>query len=283
MRQGIAALGTALAALLLTGVTVSAEESRQAEFSPTILSAESDSTVLGLSYELASSGRRNFAAPPAPDSDAWEDPEIDALEWGYILKGVLTGNPDDNPENFAELDLHLNYSRLALDLPVQEFGAVYKYEADQSFDNKQSLVGLRYTAHISRMVAGTYRTSGDLFVRATLGKVSPISDAAREALLGASMERYNRWDAIALYKLPTRDWLGDFSEDLEISYRYFEEISPPDAVREAGLDSFDYLSVVLNLKNNLFVAYTEGELPTDLDEDKTFKLGWSWELGELVR
>lgn len=283
MRRITPGLAAAAVALSMTATVLAAEDDRKAQFAPTLLSAESDSTVLGLSYELANSGRRNFASPAAADSDEWEDPNIDALEWGYTLKGVLTGNPDDNPENFAELDVYLNYSRLALNLPVQEFGAVYRYEADQSFDNKQSVVGLRYTAHVSRLVPNTYRTSGDLLIRATLGEVTPLTDSAREAVLGSGPDSYQRWDAIALYKVPVRDWLGDYSEDLEISYRYFEELDPPEAIQEAGLENSEYFSVVLNLKNNLFVAYTEGELPTDLEEDKTFKLGWSWELGDLVR
>lgn len=270
------------------------DQEAKRQFSPVVISADSGATLLGLAYEFKRTASRNFANPDAgEDGDEWEPIDSDKLEWGYSLKGTVTSDPEDNPENFMEFDLFLNYVKLAdlqsandcrsitCDPWQHQFGGVYKYEADQSLDDKQTVVGLRYLSHYGFRVPGTYKTSGDLFLSVAFGEVTPIADTDRQQLLGDALEPFNRWDLHALYKFPVDHLFGDLAEDLELSYRYFSEADAPEVIEQAGLDRFGYGAAVLNLKNNMFIAYTDGELPLDRAADNTLKLGWSWDLAAL--
>ena len=80
------------------------------------------------------------------------------------------------------------------------------------------------------------------------------------------------------------------------SYRYFHEFSPPDAVKAAGLDAFSYVKATLRFpapvlasfgagQYELFVSYTNGQLPFDLRSDSAVEVGIAtniqW-LGQLL-
>ncbi len=71
-----------------------------------------------------------------------------------------------------------------------------------------------------------------------------------------------------------------------LGYRRFHEISAPPEIKGADMDGFDHWSVSLrvpahmfsfieNKDYSLFVRYTDGQLPFDLDSDSAFELGFS--------
>jgi hypothetical protein len=71
-----------------------------------------------------------------------------------------------------------------------------------------------------------------------------------------------------------------------VSYRYFQEFSAPQAIRDADLDRFGYLNATLRFPARmlplvesddfeLYVAYTNGQLPFDQRSDKAFEVGFS--------
>jgi hypothetical protein len=83
-----------------------------------------------------------------------------------------------------------------------------------------------------------------------------------------------------------------------VSYRYFYEFSAPQAIKDAGLDRFDYLNAQLRFPAKmlplvesddfeLYVAYTTGQLPFDQGSDKALEVGFStnfkWIAGVLAQ
>jgi hypothetical protein len=71
-----------------------------------------------------------------------------------------------------------------------------------------------------------------------------------------------------------------------VSYRYFHELSAPQAIKDADLDHFDYLNAQLRFPAKmlpmvesddfeLYVAYTTGQLPFDQSSDRAFEVGFS--------
>lgn len=71
-----------------------------------------------------------------------------------------------------------------------------------------------------------------------------------------------------------------------VSYRYFHELSAPQAIKTAGLEHFDYLNAQLRFPAQmlplvqsddfeLYVAYTTGQLPFDQTSDQAFEVGFS--------
>ncbi|GAB2527888.1 hypothetical protein [Microbulbifer agarilyticus] len=282
-----------LAALILAFPAHADGQEEKRLVSPVVVTGDSGAAVLGLTYEFKRKSSRDFSNPAADGGDDWEEIDTDKLEWGYTLKGTITGDPENNPENFMEFDLFLNYVKLAdlqsisdcqsitCDPWQHQFGGVYKYEADQSLDDKQTVLGLRYLSHYGFRVPGTYKTSSDLYLSVAFGEVTPIADGERQKILGDALEPFNRWDLQALYKVRMDQLLGDYAEDLELSYRYFSEVDAPEVIEQAELDRFGHAKAVLNLKNNMFIAYTDGELPLDRAADSTFKLGWNWDLAAL--
>ena len=147
-----------------------------------------------------------------------------------------------------------------------------KYETDQGFDNKQYVWGVsalayKYEGFLPRNSHGS--------VRVGFGRVEPKEDAARTtALGGAALDAFNRWNLEAYYNYP----LGGRLTSVEFQYRHFQEVSPPAAVDAAGIDRHRLGTIRLNIKGDLFVAYSKGSLPFDKKSDRAVTLGWSHKL-----
>jgi hypothetical protein len=78
-----------------------------------------------------------------------------------------------------------------------------------------------------------------------------------------------------------------------VSYRYFHELSAPDAIEAAGLDSFDFVSASLRFPARLlplfpsddyelFVSFTSGQLPFNPSSDKAIEVGFATNIQALA-
>jgi hypothetical protein len=78
-----------------------------------------------------------------------------------------------------------------------------------------------------------------------------------------------------------------------ISYRYFHELSAPDAIQAAGLDSFDFVSASLRFPAQLlpifpsddyelFVSFTNGQLPFNTTSDRAIEVGFATNIQALA-
>lgn len=70
------------------------------------------------------------------------------------------------------------------------------------------------------------------------------------------------------------------------SYRIFHELSAPSEIKDADLETFDYLALAVRFparkfglveteELNLFIRYTDGQLPFDRQDDKAIEFGFS--------
>lgn len=65
-------------------------------------------------------------------------------------------------------------------------------------------------------------------------------------------------------------------KSVEFNFRYFVENNAPATIRIAGLDKHQLGTILLNLKNDLYVAYSAGKLPFDRRNDQIFQIGYSY-------
>lgn len=247
---------------------------RLSEFSikPVLLDVkDSAGTVIGLDYSYVKTFSK--AVKFGDKGSAEIETAIPLTEWaGQVsAKGTVASQSDKNPNKF--LDFNGSYQYMSYQKPLfYAYGAKAKYETDQPFNNKQFVFGLTGTA--------AYFMPNTSFIGVDLGlqRINPSTDTARKkALGGASLDNYQRLEAefYAHFLIP-----GDIKSlsDVEVSYRHFQELSPSDAVRNAGLNRNRLGQIRLNFTNSMFVAYSKGSLPFDTQSSRTVKIGWSYKL-----
>ena len=108
-----------------------------------------------------------------------------------------------------------------------------------------------------------------------LARVSPEDDDPR-AVAGDTSD-YDRMRFEASFRTPIAR-LGEDRLYISANYRYYKELDASAGVRSLGLDSFDYLTVVLGGSEGIYVSYTEGQLPLDVASDRVFELGYQFNL-----
>lgn len=129
--------------------------------------------------------------------------------------------------------------------------------------------------------------------RISLERLDAKSDEVRSALTSKNM--FTRASAEVAFNTTVAS-IDQKVVRFNVSYRYFRELSAPQAVRAADLDSFDYVRASLRFPAQLlpfiesdsyeiFVAYTSGRLPFDQEADNAYEIGIStnirW-LGDLL-
>ncbi len=70
---------------------------------------------------------------------------------------------------------------------------------------------------------------------------------------------------------------GDESDEVSLTaaWRYYAELDADQAVKDAGLDKYNFLVVSLKSRSGFVVSYTNGQLPFDEDDGESFQVGWS--------
>lgn len=155
-----------------------------------------------------------------------------------------------------------------------------KVEGDQSFDQRNYVFGLE--TNLSRKF-GEQKLFLNPILTLGIEQVDPKGNVAREAVM-ASDDIYTR----AYGRFGFTGVVGKINEQnikLNVYTRYFQEISPEQAIKDAGLDTFHYTVVALqvpaaifpgfsNARNSFVLSYATGELPFNQSSETTFELGF---------
>lgn len=105
-------------------------------------------------------------------------------------------------------------------------------------------------------------------------QVNPEKDLKRSQI-DPDLKNYER----ARVEISYSSTLFKFDEKLyriSFTWRYFQELSPNQAIKDAGLDNSTYRTIALHTPQNLVISYSNGELPFDLASEAVFKLGWGY-------
>lgn len=228
--------------------------------------------TLGIEYTLHGSlWTKTLGTNDAGTASIEPDVAFGAIDIGYKGTGTVTAAKERNPKNFLDLlvDGKVSYSALFGSVAA---GLFTKYEADQSFQNKQSAYGLRVTYGNLGVIGKNDFAAIDI----NYGQIDPIHDTERQAALGTTkLDLYYRWDAELLYMYPIT-WKQ--IRAIEFNYRYFHETGAPAAIKAAGISTHELATVRIGLINDMFLAYSNGKLPFDKKTDHIVEIGFSYKL-----
>lgn len=238
------------------------------DLKPILLDSEdSESSTLGLAYLLDGQLlHRKFAGGDEGDSID-TDVLIDGLEISYSFKGIVTENSNNNPKNFHDSRVSLNYFRSSHS--TLKVGAFIVAESDQEFDDRQWVYGLTLSFADTDLLA----KNDILAAHINIGEVDPSKDTPRELVLGSNLDPYDRLDLelVYIYNIGTQNL-----DTFEINYRYFRELGAVSTIRQADLDTFKLVTYRLGFNNNLYIAYSAGELPFNQRDNQIYEVGFSY-------
>lgn len=256
---------------------------------PVILDAKGGSgTVLGIDYSYK---KKVFSGGACLGSSNAEQDEINPnaprCERGYQFDaaGTIVSSAEKNPNKMLDFSGSYRY-RIKHRALMQSYGAQAKYETDQTFENKQFVAGGTATATYIFGVPESDRASKepqflDNSVAALdfgIARVNPATDKARKtALAGGPLDSYQRWEVEGYFNyLPPGDW--KFVKTVEFNYRHFQELNPPAAIKQAGLQRHRLGIIRINLPEKFFVQYSRGSLPFDTKSDRVVKFGLEYKI-----
>jgi hypothetical protein len=174
------------------------------------------------------------------------------------------------------------------------FGLSAVYASEPSAQNaKFNIFDWPFAGLRSAFGNGTKYTAPFPSLRVTLDRLHADGDQQRIALAGPG--DFTRASAELAFQTQLASINGQ-SIRFNASYRYFHELSAPQAIRAADLDRFDFLRASLRFPANLlplfktndyefFVGYTKGQLPFDLRGNQAVEVGITTNLsllGELL-
>lgn len=239
------------------------------QFRPLLLEADGDQgPTLGIGYEFVKSFAKVTGSGDIDEEDINPDAVRTELAAALSAKGTIAASKERNPNKFLDFSASYSYIRKA-GPSLLSAGAKAKFETDQGFDAKQYVYGVT--------AGSTYLFENMSFLGLTfgLGRVNPSSDSQRKTLTGTSLDPYQRVEFEGYYKIyAPNDW--KYVSDVEFNYRHFQELNPDAAVRDAGLDRTRLGLIRINLTDNLFLQYSKGKLPFDVESARVIKIGWTY-------
>jgi len=242
------------------------------DLEPIIINTEENgSNGIGLKYLINGTLiDENLTKNDSGDEDINTDVTITKLNIQYQSSGNILINDKSNPMNFMEslISGKFFYSSNILSMLG---GVFYKYENDQKFINKNTVLGLNVTI-------AKYGFGGDnnyIVLSNNIGLVNPANDSLRNKILIGAIKKYYRWDLELLVSINLG--LVDLNT-FEFNYRFFNEFSAPNEIKNAGLDLYKLSTFRLGFKNNLYIAYSYGKLPFDKEDGSIYEIGFSYKL-----
>ena len=194
-----------------------------------------------------------------------------------------------------------NIEETLLSMFYFDLDAHVKVEGSKNFDERNYAygAGIKFSAmprksswvhaiNIFEYPGRLLRKSGgshNMFPIFSLGleQVDPKEDARRNDLV-ANKEKYDR----VYGEIRHTSSLGKIkggSVKLSFNYRYFEELDPPDAIKNADLDVSQYYTIAFQIpstvlptvttsESEFIISYSEGELPFGRTDERVFEIGW---------
>lgn len=200
-------------------------------------------------------------------------------EQGRQVQACVASGDDFESKSPEECRRDLGFKDLSMAYQYFDFDAHFKMEGNQDFSQRNYVFGVE--ANYSRS------TNTHLIIHPTLTlgieQVDPAKDEVRLALLNEE-ETYSRGYAKISFTSKLADIKGHALK-LNVSSRYFKELSPDAAIENAELDEFSYTAIALqipaalipgfdNTANSFILSYSKGKLPFNRAEEKTFELGF---------
>lgn len=246
----------------------------QATIKPVFIDgANQGSSTLGIDYNfnylrsLGGRGRTSYGQPTISAEDA--DIIITEGELSSRLRGTLTASKESNPNKLVDFSGAWHY--VISTVPAwYRFGAGVTYETDQSYENKQFSYGLNIAA--SKVSIFNNGDAGS--IELSLGRVNPKNDAKRKAADG-TLSDFSRLNFELSYSLNLNQ---NKMRSIDLNYRHYQEISPSNAIRAAGIDRNRLGLIRFNLEQGFFVQYSRGSLPFDQKSERAIKVGWTAKL-----
>ena len=155
-----------------------------------------------------------------------------------------------------------------------EVGIDGGYESDQRFIAGQSKFGFfifgQYEAWGKNSFLGQLGLTPA--IRLGVDKVEPNEETLR-AKSGDDSSFY-RYDSEVSLWMPIGSYFGQKDLVLAFNYRHLGEIDPSDSVVEAGLDRHTIRTYSIAHPTGLFISYSSGALPLDINSTSVVELGW---------
>ncbi|RYY02131.1 MAG: hypothetical protein EOO53_13925 [Gammaproteobacteria bacterium] len=153
----------------------------------------------------------------------------------------------------------------------------------KSYNKKSALANwniVDYPFALVRMLTGygnntDFKPLGSTFPTFVIGldQVDPITNSVRESL--GEKDKFDRAKAEIYFRTP----IGFIKQQeifANIDYRYWKELSPSAAIKSAGIDTLSYATLSISSANGIFVSYSHGKLPFDLESTRVYELGWKF-------
>lgn len=154
-----------------------------------------------------------------------------------------------------------------------EFGLNAGYETDQAFKAKQSALGVFAFGQYedwgnNSWIAGLNVTPSFHFA---VDKVNPNNETPR-VKAGDTSDYYRFSGEISLW-MPIGTYF-DKNLVLTVNYRNYQELNPSAIVKNAHLNSYNLRTFSLTSPTGLFITYSSGRLPFEMQTDDVVELGW---------
>lgn len=159
-------------------------------------------------------------------------------------------------------------------------------ESDQSFSDMQ-LVGsgllrgqlvVPFFDYPFALIRGykepkSHLNTGGPYFWGGAGLVDPSSNQTRREMVGDD-DIFGRAEAGAFYRTELFGFSETKTVSAELSWRYYHEFDAPHAIEEANLDETSYFKATILFPENIFIQYTNGKLPLDVERSETVSGGW---------
>lgn len=163
------------------------------------------------------------------------------------------------------------------------YGGQLRFSA-KAYSNKNVLAHLNildYPFALIRFLTGTdgsVEPYGAALPIITIGidLIKPSRDNERKQMLGTE-DQFTRFRFETGFRTLITNVAGS-SIFFNAAYRFFNELSAPKLIKEAGLNRFSYLSCTISGADTYFVSYSFGKLPFDRSNNAVYELGFKLNL-----
>jgi hypothetical protein len=152
----------------------------------------------------------------------------------------------------------------------------------KAWNNKNTLAYINifdYPFALLRLITGTdkkFTPYGSTIPTAQLvfDYVIPTSDTIRKNLAG-NLDPFPR----IKFETSFRTFITRIKKEnifFNADFRYYQELSAPDAIVQAGLDHHIYFVMALQSSSGFYVSYANGKLPFDATNDEVYSIGFNF-------